>query len=456
MDAALSYYARLGIAWDANMDDIRTAYHELCGRLHPDRIQDGAPAADMQAIKEAYRALQDPIQRADQDALLRGFGLIPAPMLEAEADDSTTNAANAMAVQSKYHVDDPANTFTWFDILGVQPTATPAQILGGYRERMGWAIPPDERELVQQAYAVLSNEAQRIEYITKMREFGLLKVPTRSPATTAQPQPAQPQPAQPQPVQQQPVQPQPAQPQPVQQQQLTKSKATVAIHRTSSTVITAGNGKVEITSFSSTEGVVLQSSSPSQQLQWDPVVVNQLNDKLKELGLMMANVNFYMYTQHTARTLKIGRAGSSIFSISSDDYGVPAFLGTFFDKFHTYHDRLQMELKNCNISMTHGSLQFWINKVSSLVTRIEQHIHDIDRFRDMVVQQHEYGCELKRIIKRSMPQFRYLHDYTLANFWLEDDSFVALRDEFITNGGSLSLLPAHLRTAGQTMVSRDS
>jgi preprotein translocase subunit Sec63 len=71
-------YAVLGVGRSATQAEIKTAYHALIGRYHPDRHQ-GNPLADLAtervvAINRAYALLSDPGRRATFDA---GTGVPP-------------------------------------------------------------------------------------------------------------------------------------------------------------------------------------------------------------------------------------------------------------------------------------------------------------------------------------------------------------------------------------------
>jgi molecular chaperone DnaJ len=69
------FYAILGLAPDAGMDDIRRAYRQLAMRWHPDRA--GADATFIfQRLSAAYQVLTDPVARAAYDRE-RGAGSGP-------------------------------------------------------------------------------------------------------------------------------------------------------------------------------------------------------------------------------------------------------------------------------------------------------------------------------------------------------------------------------------------
>ena len=58
------YYSTLGVAKNANAEEIKKAYRKLAGKHHPDK---GGDTATFQKIEEAYRILSDPQQRQQYD-----------------------------------------------------------------------------------------------------------------------------------------------------------------------------------------------------------------------------------------------------------------------------------------------------------------------------------------------------------------------------------------------------
>lgn len=64
-----SFYDILGVARDANADELRRAYRRAALRLHPDR-ESGAPG-EMVRLNEAYDTLKNPGRRAAYDLTLR-------------------------------------------------------------------------------------------------------------------------------------------------------------------------------------------------------------------------------------------------------------------------------------------------------------------------------------------------------------------------------------------------
>lgn len=71
-----SYYDVLGVAVDADAEEVRRAYHRTAQRLHPDRHA-GAPEAErrrleaeMKALNEAWNTLRDPEARRRYDEAL--------------------------------------------------------------------------------------------------------------------------------------------------------------------------------------------------------------------------------------------------------------------------------------------------------------------------------------------------------------------------------------------------
>jgi DnaJ-class molecular chaperone len=60
------YYSTLGVARDANADEIKRAYRKLAGQHHPDR--EGGDKAKFQQIQEAYATLGDEQKRAQYNS----------------------------------------------------------------------------------------------------------------------------------------------------------------------------------------------------------------------------------------------------------------------------------------------------------------------------------------------------------------------------------------------------
>mmetsp|Transcript_111274 Transcript_111274/g.314078 ORF Transcript_111274/g.314078 Transcript_111274/m.314078 type:complete len:318 (-) Transcript_111274:201-1154(-) len=68
----LDFYALLGVAQDATMDDLRRAYKEQARLCHPDKAG-AAATARFQAIAEAFETLTEPRLRVAYDGLLAHF-----------------------------------------------------------------------------------------------------------------------------------------------------------------------------------------------------------------------------------------------------------------------------------------------------------------------------------------------------------------------------------------------
>jgi curved DNA-binding protein len=67
------YYATLGVARDASLDDIKKAYRKLAQKYHPDVSKDPAGEEKFKEVAEAYQTLKDPEKRAAYDQLGSGF-----------------------------------------------------------------------------------------------------------------------------------------------------------------------------------------------------------------------------------------------------------------------------------------------------------------------------------------------------------------------------------------------
>lgn len=80
-----THYEVLGVAPDADPEEIKSAYRRLSLQVHPDR---GGSAALFRALTESYEVLSDPRRRAAYDARLRAPGWNGA---DEDADDWTTD-----------------------------------------------------------------------------------------------------------------------------------------------------------------------------------------------------------------------------------------------------------------------------------------------------------------------------------------------------------------------------
>lgn len=63
------YYAILGVAKDANADEIKKAYRKLAHKYHPDVSKHGDAEVKFKEVAEAYATLKDAEKRAAYDAL---------------------------------------------------------------------------------------------------------------------------------------------------------------------------------------------------------------------------------------------------------------------------------------------------------------------------------------------------------------------------------------------------
>jgi molecular chaperone DnaJ len=62
------YYHMLGVSRDANLDEIKQAYHRLAARFHPDLHPDDPDAeAHLRGLNQAYAILRDPERRQRYD-----------------------------------------------------------------------------------------------------------------------------------------------------------------------------------------------------------------------------------------------------------------------------------------------------------------------------------------------------------------------------------------------------
>ena len=63
------YYQTMGVARDANPDDIKRAYRKLARKYHPDVSKEPEAEARFKEVGEAYEVLRDPEKRAAYDQL---------------------------------------------------------------------------------------------------------------------------------------------------------------------------------------------------------------------------------------------------------------------------------------------------------------------------------------------------------------------------------------------------
>ncbi|HMW17160.1 MAG TPA: DnaJ domain-containing protein [Accumulibacter sp.] len=61
------FYAELGIASDATIDQIKQAYRRKALQFHPDRNTEADAADKFRAVQEAYETLGDGQRRQDYD-----------------------------------------------------------------------------------------------------------------------------------------------------------------------------------------------------------------------------------------------------------------------------------------------------------------------------------------------------------------------------------------------------
>jgi len=62
------YYEALGVARDADLKAIKSAFHDLAMKYHPDRNKEPGAEARFREIAEAYAVLSDPKKRAEYDS----------------------------------------------------------------------------------------------------------------------------------------------------------------------------------------------------------------------------------------------------------------------------------------------------------------------------------------------------------------------------------------------------
>lgn len=96
---AKNYYEILGVPRSASDLEIKSAYHKLARRLHPDKAESPEKAAHLELefsnISKAYNTLKDKEKRASYDRTLKGPSV--ADQDGRPAAESTVSAASAVA-----------------------------------------------------------------------------------------------------------------------------------------------------------------------------------------------------------------------------------------------------------------------------------------------------------------------------------------------------------------------
>lgn len=90
------YYVALGIAEDASVDDIKSAFRTKAKKLHPDHNPSPIAARQFHRVHEAYETLSDPLKRAAYD---RGWRTVSGGNTgsQTNTNTSTASAGNASA-----------------------------------------------------------------------------------------------------------------------------------------------------------------------------------------------------------------------------------------------------------------------------------------------------------------------------------------------------------------------
>lgn len=72
--AELNYYAIIGVAADATLEEIRSGYHRRAREIHTDSAGSAANVEEFARLGEAYRVLRDPKRRFAYDQLRKAYG----------------------------------------------------------------------------------------------------------------------------------------------------------------------------------------------------------------------------------------------------------------------------------------------------------------------------------------------------------------------------------------------
>lgn len=98
------YYKILGLEKGADLDEVRSAYHALAKRYHPDTAMDGGASEDrFQEIAEAYAVLSDPQKRRQYDSLFGNDDDSALDLLDLEPTSFVATAKPRPTGERVYH-----------------------------------------------------------------------------------------------------------------------------------------------------------------------------------------------------------------------------------------------------------------------------------------------------------------------------------------------------------------
>jgi DnaJ-class molecular chaperone len=109
MDLDKDYYAILGIAPNADVDALKTAFRLLVKQYHPDVMPEWLPGAEerFRQVNEAYRVLSDPQSRRAYDT--RRFGPVAERRTEELDLDSKTATSSFTDIEANALADAAAD-----------------------------------------------------------------------------------------------------------------------------------------------------------------------------------------------------------------------------------------------------------------------------------------------------------------------------------------------------------
>jgi len=93
------YYATLGVARDANADQIKAAYRKLARKYHPDVSKEAGAEEKFKEVSEAYETLNDPERRLVYDRALQR-ARVSSPQTPARVIEPLSNRVTVEPITS--------------------------------------------------------------------------------------------------------------------------------------------------------------------------------------------------------------------------------------------------------------------------------------------------------------------------------------------------------------------
>ena len=183
------WYDVLGVQSNATRGEIRKAFHQKARKKHPDKVAGTAAEKKMKLLNQAYGVLNDPEQRKAYNNSRRQPSLVSESSQQTQFDDRCngdnfnshpgTNAGlwgegyfnpHTYSEAGQPPMEQPEHD--WYDVLGVQPSATRGEIRKAFHQearknhpdKVTGTASEERMKLLNQAYGVLNDPEQRKVY----------------------------------------------------------------------------------------------------------------------------------------------------------------------------------------------------------------------------------------------------------------------------------------------------